>query len=99
MYAGDFAELILLSVDQFEKLPFEMNVGVGYDRTVNDYYRITSKLLNYKGNFKHDLSKPTGMKQKLLDISLQRSFGWLPKTSLESGIISTYNSFIESTGR
>jgi GDP-L-fucose synthase len=38
---------------------------------------------------------PVGMKQKLLDISLQTRWGWKPKVALEQGIEKTYQFFLE----
>ena len=35
--------------------------------SINDYYSEIAKSLDYKGEFSHDLTKPTGMKQKLID--------------------------------
>lgn len=90
MYAEDLAECVKLAVENFEELPELMNVGLGYDYTVNEYYEAVAKVLGYKGRFVHNLDKPAGMKQKLVDISRQTKFGFKPKTSLEEGIRKTY---------
>ena len=90
MYAEDLAECVKLAVENFEELPELMNVGLGYDYTVNEYYEAVAKVLGYKGKFVHNLDKPSGMKQKLVDITRQTKFGFKPKTSLEEGIRKTY---------
>ena len=38
MYAGDLADCIWHAVENFDHLPDMMNVGLGFDHTVNEYY-------------------------------------------------------------
>lgn len=90
MYAGDFAEAVIRSLDYFDSLPMVMNVGLGHDYSINDYYRTAAKVMGYKGSFIHDLSKPAGMKQKLVSIEKQRAWGWQSNISLTEGIVETY---------
>lgn len=86
MYAGDLAECIWQAVERFDELPELMNVGLGVDYSVDDYYSVIAKVVGFKGTFKHDLTKPAGMKRKLTDVERMKKFGWYPKTSLEDGI-------------
>ena len=86
MYTGDLADCIWQAVERFDELPELMNVGLGVDYSVNDYYEVIAKVVGFKGKFTHDLSKPTGMKRKLVDVTRMEQFGWRPKTSLEDGI-------------
>lgn len=94
MFAEDLADAIVFFLGKFEKLPTVANVGVGKDFTINEYYEITSNVIGYSGKFTHDLTKPVGMKRKLLDVSLQSEMGWKPKTSLNDGIRQTYEYFL-----
>jgi GDP-L-fucose synthase len=94
MCVADIASAIVKAINDFESLPVAMNIGLGFDYTINEYYETAKKVLGYKGSFYHDLSKPVGMKQKLLDISLQTAWGWKPEISLEEGIKQTYQYFI-----
>jgi GDP-L-fucose synthase len=94
MYAGDFADFIYFAINKFESLPFNINVGLGFDFTVNEYYKAIAEVIGYKGKFKHDISKPSGVKQKLIDISRLKKFGWNHKTSLKQGINKTYEFFL-----
>ena len=98
MYAADLANLIELAIQNFEKLPDKMNVGLGYDYTVNEYYKTIAQIIGYEGDFSHDLTKPEGMTQKLLDISKQTQFGFQPKFSLEEGVKLTYEFYLEHIG-
>ncbi len=90
MYAGDLAELIFFSISKFEKMPQNMNVGIGKDYSINEYYNTIREIIEFEGVFEHDLTRPTGMKQKLVDDSKLREFGWEHKTSLKEGISKTY---------
>lgn len=91
MYAGDLADFIFTAILKFEKLPQNINVGFGIDYSINEYYKAIANVIGFKGNFVHNLSKPIGMKQKLMDSSLVNSFGWKPTTNLLEGIKKTYN--------
>ena len=90
MYASDFAKVVMRSLDYFDSLPMVMNVGLGNDYSINDYYRTTADVIGYKGSFTHDLSKPAGMKQKLVSIEKQQAWGWKSNVSLTEGITETY---------
>lgn len=95
MFAGDLADGIWTAVERFEALPGFMNIGLGYDYSINDYYAEAAKVIGWNGDFTHDLTKPTGMKQKLVSVARQDAFGWAPKTSLAEGIALTYAHFKE----
>jgi GDP-L-fucose synthase len=93
MFAPDLADAIWRAVHAFDTLPEMMNVGVGRDHSVNDYYRIAAQVIGWNGRFVHDTSKPAGMKQKLVAIDRQTSWGWAPRTKLEDGISATYQHY------
>ena len=63
-----------------------INIGLGKDKTILNYAKIIMKILNIKNKIHFDLSKPNGVKRKLLDISLAKKYGWKPKINLEHGI-------------
>ena len=90
MYAGDLADFIFYALENFEKMPKNLNVGLGYDYSINEYYQSIAKAIGYEGLFVHDLSKPIGMKQKLIDDTKLKAFGWKSATSLKEGIEKTY---------
>ena len=69
------------------------NVNWGKDYKVIEYYEIAKKVIGWKGTWDFDLTKPEGMKRKLSDIALQKKWGWYPDTSIEEGIVKTYQHF------
>jgi GDP-L-fucose synthase len=95
MYAGDLAGVVWQGLHDFEKIPDVMNIGLGFDYSINDYYAAVASVIGWKGRFVHDLSKPVGMKQKLVDIARQRAWGWAPETPLVAGIEKAYQFYFE----
>tara|TARA_B100000767_G_scaffold64861_1_gene61170 strand:+ start:1440 stop:2363 length:924 start_codon:yes stop_codon:yes gene_type:complete len=99
MYTEDLADFIFYAIMNFNKMPQNINVGLGHDYSINEYYSEIAKILGYKGEFSHDLTKPTGMKQKLIDDTKLKEFGWMSKTTLTEGLRKTidyYSSNIDS---
>ena len=95
MYASDFANFLGHAVDDFANLPQYMNVGLGKDYTIDQYYETIASVVGFQGNFSHDLTRPAGMKRKLVDITQQRSFGWTHSTTLITGLKHSYAFFLE----
>ena len=94
MYAADFADFVYYAIDNFESMPQNINVGLGHDYTINEYYQKIANAVGYQGSFTHDLSRPTGMQQKLIDDTKLKVFGWQYQTTLEQGIQKTYDYFL-----
>ena len=97
MYAADFADFVYYAIDNFESMPQNINVGLGHDYTINEYYQKIANAVGYQGSFTHDLSRPTGMQQKLIDDTKLKAFGWQYQTTLGQGIKKTYDYFLSET--
>ena len=54
---------------------------------------------NKKIKIKYDKSKPNGVFRKVLDISLAKSYGWKPKTSLRNSILRYYNTYLREKNK
>lgn len=96
MYAGDLAHGVLRALTRFEDLPDVINFGLGQDYSINEYYEAAAQVIGWNGTFVHDTSKPVGMKQKQVDVSRQRAWGWMPSTSLQAGIEATYAHYLRT---
>ncbi|MGI8943738.1 MAG: NAD-dependent epimerase/dehydratase family protein, partial [Qipengyuania sp.] len=94
MYAGDCADAIVQAIDRFETLPELMNVGVGSDHTVNEYYETAAGIVGWQGNFVHDTDRPVGMMRKLCSTERQEQWGWSPAHTLEQGLAKTYEFYL-----
>ena len=95
MYAGDLADCISRAIERFADLPEVMNVGLGYDYSINEYYQAIADVVGFKGSFRHDLSKPIGMRQKLVSVERQQAWGWKSRVSLHEGIEHTYRYYLD----
>lgn len=95
MCASDLADFIFYAIQNFEIMPQNINVGLGHDYSINEYYAEIAKVVGFKGRFVNDLTKPVGMKQKLIDDTQLKIFGWQYKTSLQKGIAQTFEYFKE----
>ena len=99
MYAGDLADALIWSINQFDELPEYMNIGLGVDITIDEYYKKVAKVIGYTGNFAHDETKPVGMIRKLVNTDTQIKLGWQPKTSLEVGLQKTYEFYLNEIAK
>ena len=70
---------------------------MGHDYSIIHYYRAVAEVIGFKGKFEFDLSKPVGMKQKLVDITELKNLGWNHKISLTDGINEAYEFFIKNS--
>jgi GDP-L-fucose synthase len=95
-YSVDVASWLVDQVGHLAKWPTWVNLGVGADFTITEYYEAARAVIGYSGVFEYDVTKPAGMHQRILDSSVARSLGWDPKTSLQSGIAMAYQSFLAS---
>ena len=94
MYVDDLTDAIFFIIKNFEKVPSCLNIGVGIDYSINDYYQVIAREFGYNGKFSHDLSMPTGVHQKLLSNKKFKNIGWSPKFSINEGIKKTLNFYI-----
>lgn len=97
MYAQDLADFIFYAINNLEMMPQNINVGLGYDFSIFEYYQTIANCIGYKGIFNYNLSKPVGMKQKLVDTTKLKNFGWESTTSLSEGINNTLNFYLENS--
>jgi GDP-L-fucose synthase len=78
----------LLSKDE----PPLINVGTGEDLTIQELAELIARVLEFDCEIVFDPSRQDGTPRKLLDVSRINALGWKAKTSLEKGILLTYQS-------
>lgn len=101
LYVDDLAEACIrvmnLDIDEYSKLvsekSFHINIGSGYDLTIEELSNLIMKIVGYSGKIEFDKTKPDGTPQKLLDSKKIRSIGWKPKVSLNDGLAAAYENF------
>src|SRR5207237_2722617 len=92
----DCASACLYLMDVYEQ-PEHINIGVGIDIAVSELAEIVRKVVGYDGEIVYDKSKPDGTPRKLVDVSKIFALGWQPRISLEEGIRSTYERYVQKT--
>lgn len=86
LFVDDLAHFVVSRLDDLGELPDVLNVGAGSDHSVREYYETVASVIGYSGAFEYDTSRPTGMKQKLMDSARAAALGWAPSTSLRDGL-------------
>ena len=76
-----------------------INVGTGVDCTIRELAQTIAEVVGYKGHVVFDASKPDGTPRKLLDVTRLHQLGWYHEISLEAGLASTYQWFLENQQR
>ena len=95
MYAEDLADAVFYALDNFERMPDMLNIGLGHDFSINEYYDAVATIVGFDGSFAHDITKPVGMKQKLVSTEKLEDFGWKHRYSLTDGLQKTYQYYLE----
>ena len=93
LYVDDLADALvhLLKIDD---PPDWVNVGMGEDLSILELTHLIAQEVGYNGPIMTDTSQPDGTPRKLTDISLIKSTGWHPTTTLRDGVKLTYAAFL-----
>ncbi len=73
-----------------------INVGTGVDCTIKELAETMAKVTGFEGEIVFDNTKPDGTPRKLMDVSRLNALGWQANISLEKGLDSTYQWFLQS---
>lgn len=88
-YVEDVAGFVITNLSKISEWELMMNIGAGKDHSILEYYEMVCKNINHDATFTFNLSKPAGMKQKLMNSSIARLHGWNPSTTMDHGISKT----------
>ena len=72
-----------------------INIGAGADQSIAELAALIAEVLEYRGEFVYDASKPDGTPRKLLDSARLMALGWKPKVGLREGIAAAYKDFLQ----
>jgi GDP-L-fucose synthase len=95
LFVDDLADFLISVASRLEEVPPYLNVGYGVDYTIDDYYRMVARQMGFQGHFRHELSRPTGMRRKLLDSTRAAQLGWKPHTQIDDGVRQTVQHYKE----
>mgnify|MGYP001330787183 CR=1 FL=1 len=92
MFVEDFVEALFFFMHKNIKEPF-LNIGTGKSYSIIWYTKFLMKKIGVNLKIKFDKTKPDGMPNKCLDISLAKKYGWKPKSDLHRGFDITYKDY------
>jgi GDP-L-fucose synthase len=95
MHVEDFAKAVLVCMDEYDDTK-QINVGSGQEVSIKDLAGKISKAVGFSGKISWDSSKPDGTMRKVLDSSKITNLGWKPLISLEQGIASTVEWYLQN---
>jgi len=77
LYVDDLADACVFIMENFEYKDIGefVNIGSGKDIKIKDLAELIKEIVGYKGEIRHDLTKPDGTPWKLLDVSRVESLG------------------------
>lgn len=107
LYSDDMADGCLHLMDAFSDAAVRkqffsesqaplVNIGCGEDQTIRELAETVRDAVGAKVDIAHDLSKPDGTPQKLLDVSKLSALGWRARISLADGVRIAYQDFLKS---
>ena len=67
-----------------------INIGSGEDQTIRELAEIVRDVVDYRGRFRFDTSRPDGTPRKLLSNERMTRLGWRPRIPLRQGIALAY---------
>ena len=92
MFVEDFANALTFFMNKDFKEPF-LNIGTGKSYSIKWYTKFLMKKIGVNLKIKFDKSKPDGMPEKCLDISLAKKYGWKPKNDYHKGFDTTFKDY------
>ena len=98
MSADDAADACVFVMKNYSDSGF-LNIGTGYDVTIDAFARMIAEIVGYHGNIVYDNSRPDGAPQKLLNVTKLKNLGWTSKITLADGLTRAYADFLSTGGR
>lgn len=97
LYVDDLSKACIMLMEKYnyEDIKPFINIGIGSDISIKDLVLTLSKIIGFDKKIIWDDSKPDGTFRKLLDTSRINKLGWKATTSLETGLKTTYNDYLE----
>lgn len=105
LYVEDMAQACLHVMeapdyhDIVDPMQSHVNVGSGVDVTIRELAETIAEVVGYKGQIVFDSSKPDGTPRKLMDVSVLAEMGWKAETSLQTGIQTTYEWYLNNVSQ
>lgn len=94
-YVSDAVALVRIVMEQEQSRLRPVNIGSDDERTIEDIARTLAAIANVDYNPMQVAAREQDPQRRRPDLTLARSLGWSPSTSLEDGLRATYRWFRE----
>ncbi|AFH65309.1 GDP-L-fucose synthase [Paenibacillus caseinilyticus] len=95
LHADDLADACVYLMDTYNESDI-VNIGVGEDISIRELAEKIQQIVGYTGDVVYDSSKPDGTPRKLVDVTKLNGLGWKANISLDEGLASTYEWFLQT---
>jgi len=95
LHVDDLAKAVVLCMDKYDDSK-QINIGSGQEVSIKDLADKISKAVGFNGELIWDSSKHDGTMRKVLDSSKIAKLGWKPLISLDQGIASTVEWYLQN---
>lgn len=95
LYTDDLARAILVCLEKYND-PQHINIGSGIEISIKNLALKISNQVGYDGEIIWDKNRPDGTSRKVLDATKISKLGWKPHISLDQGIRSTIDWYLEN---
>ena len=95
LHVDDLAKAVVLCMDKYDDSK-QINVGSGHEVSIKDLATKISGIVGFAGEIIWDSRKPDGTPRKVLDSSKITKLGWKPLISLDQGIASTVEWYLQN---
>jgi GDP-L-fucose synthase len=95
LHVEDLARACLNLLHNYNEIE-AINIGSGQEVSIRKLATLISEVIGFSGLVSFNKDRPNGTPRKLLDSSRISNLGWSAQVSLENGISSTYNWFLEN---
>ena len=95
LHTDDLAKAVLLCMEKYDDAQ-QINVGSGVEISILDLANKIAEKVGFSGSIVMDANKPDGTPRKVLDITKVSNLGWKPTISLDQGIASTVEWYLQN---
>jgi len=95
LHTDDLAKAVLLCMEKYDDAQ-QINVGSGVEISILDLANRIAEKVSFSGSIVMDANKPDGTPRKVLDITKVSNLGWKPTISLDQGIASTVEWYLQN---
>jgi GDP-L-fucose synthase len=95
LHVDDLARAVIICIEKYDDSQ-HINIGSGVEISIKDLANKIGAIVGYSGKIVWNADKPDGTPRKVLDITKISKLGWKPLITLDQGIASTVEWYIQN---